>query len=63
MSEAKSVVVTGAGAGIGRAILERLSNDGWVTVGLELDPKAAADAGGVPRTVRGRRHGRCRRCR
>jgi NAD(P)-dependent dehydrogenase (short-subunit alcohol dehydrogenase family) len=42
--EAKSVVVTGAGAGIGRAILERLSNDGWVTVGLELDPKAAADA-------------------
>src|SRR6478672_6889570 len=44
MSETKSAVVTGAGAGIGRAILERLSNDGWVTVGLELDPKAAADA-------------------
>jgi NAD(P)-dependent dehydrogenase (short-subunit alcohol dehydrogenase family) len=44
MSEAKSVVVTGAGAGIGRAIFERLANDGWVTVGLELDPKAAADA-------------------
>jgi NAD(P)-dependent dehydrogenase (short-subunit alcohol dehydrogenase family) len=44
MSETRSVVVTGAGAGIGRAILERLSKDGWVTVGLELDPKGAADA-------------------
>ena len=44
MSEARSVVVTGAGAGIGRAILERLATDGWSVVGVELTPAIAADA-------------------
>ena len=33
----RSVVVTGSGQGLGRAILERLSDDGWATVGLELE--------------------------
>jgi NAD(P)-dependent dehydrogenase (short-subunit alcohol dehydrogenase family) len=40
----RSVVVTGSGQGLGRAILERLSDDGWATVGLELDAATAADA-------------------
>ncbi|HVA86222.1 MAG TPA: SDR family oxidoreductase [Candidatus Saccharimonadales bacterium] len=45
MSEqSKSVVVTGCGAGIGRAIFERLATDGWIVVGVEIDPGAAADA-------------------
>ncbi len=39
-----SVVVTGCGTGIGRAIFERLIRDGWVVVGLELDARRAADA-------------------
>lgn len=33
----KSVVVTGCGAGIGRAILERLTTDGWEVIGIERD--------------------------
>jgi NAD(P)-dependent dehydrogenase (short-subunit alcohol dehydrogenase family) len=41
----RSVVVTGSGQGLGRAILERLSNDGWATVGIEIDPVTAEDAG------------------
>ena len=41
----RSVVVTGSGQGLGRAILERLSNDGWATVGIEIDPVTAKDAG------------------
>jgi NAD(P)-dependent dehydrogenase (short-subunit alcohol dehydrogenase family) len=40
----RSVVVTGSGQGLGRAILERLSDDGWATVGIEIDPVTAADA-------------------
>lgn len=44
MVEGRSVVVTGAGAGIGRGILERLAADGWSVVGVELSPEAAADA-------------------
>lgn len=40
----KSVVVTGCGVGLGRAIFERLSEDGWVVVGIEIDPTTAASA-------------------
>lgn len=43
-STGKSVVVTGCGAGIGRAIFDRLSRDGWAVCGLELDPRLAEDA-------------------
>ncbi len=45
----KSVVITGAGTGIGRAIFDRLMADGWYVVGLdmneELVQKAAQAAG------------------
>ncbi len=40
----KSAVVTGAGAGIGRAIAETLATGGWRVFGVELDPVLAADA-------------------
>ena len=39
-----SVVVTGCGTGIGRAIIMRLAADGWHTVGVEIDREMAADA-------------------
>jgi glucose 1-dehydrogenase len=41
---AKSVVVTGAGAGIGGAIFDRLLADGWSVVGVEIDRGLAAAA-------------------
>jgi NAD(P)-dependent dehydrogenase (short-subunit alcohol dehydrogenase family) len=53
----RSVVVTGSGQGLGRAILERLARDGWAAVGIEIDPATAADADtwlhdqGLPGTV------------
>jgi NAD(P)-dependent dehydrogenase (short-subunit alcohol dehydrogenase family) len=37
-------VVTGCGQGLGRATLDRLAEDGWAVVGLELDDALAADA-------------------
>jgi NAD(P)-dependent dehydrogenase (short-subunit alcohol dehydrogenase family) len=40
----KSVVVTGCGSGIGRAIIARLAADGWRTVGVELNRETAAAA-------------------
>lgn len=40
----RSAVVTGAGAGIGRGIADRLVSDGWYVVGVELSPGSAADA-------------------
>lgn len=44
MDGQRSAVVTGCGAGIGRAILERLIADGWFVVGIEIDPATAASA-------------------
>lgn len=41
-----SVVVTGCGVGLGRAILEWLAGEGWAAVGIEIDPATAADARG-----------------
>ena len=38
----RSVVVTGCGSGIGRAIILRLAADGWRTVGIEIKPADAA---------------------
>lgn len=35
MSEQRSVVVTGTGKGIGRAVAERLTGDGWFVIGVE----------------------------
>lgn len=40
----QSVVVTGCGRGIGKAICERLRRDGYVVVGLERDPDSATAA-------------------
>ncbi len=49
-----SAVVTGCGTGIGRAIFDRLLANGWLVVGLEIQPELAeaarrhaGDRGGV----------------
>jgi NAD(P)-dependent dehydrogenase (short-subunit alcohol dehydrogenase family) len=53
----RSAVVTGAGGGIGRAILDRLVDDGWYVIGIEFDPGSAAELssalGGSGRAVNG----------
>ena len=41
---ARSVVVTGCGTGIGRAIFDRLLDDGWAVVGLEMQEGLADTA-------------------
>ncbi|MCH7670270.1 MAG: SDR family oxidoreductase [Acidobacteria bacterium] len=41
---ANTVVVTGCGAGIGRAIFDRLLADGYYVVGIEIDAARSADA-------------------
>ena len=41
----RSVVVTGAGLGIGRAVAERLAASGWYVVGIERDTHASASLG------------------
>jgi NAD(P)-dependent dehydrogenase (short-subunit alcohol dehydrogenase family) len=43
----QSVVVTGCGTGLGRAIFERLIADGWAVVGLERSEERAAEARAV----------------
>ena len=43
----RSVVVTGSGKGIGRAIAERLTADGWVVVGLERSSGSGTVEAGV----------------
>lgn len=42
-SLARSVVVTGCGEGIGRAIFDRLTGSGWAVVGIENDSDRVAD--------------------
>jgi NAD(P)-dependent dehydrogenase (short-subunit alcohol dehydrogenase family) len=44
MSSTRSVVVTGCGTGIGRAIFNQLLDDGWAVVGLEIQEALADDA-------------------
>jgi NAD(P)-dependent dehydrogenase (short-subunit alcohol dehydrogenase family) len=44
----RSYVVTGGGRGVGRAVVERLLDDGHHVVVIELDPDALAWAGGHP---------------
>jgi NAD(P)-dependent dehydrogenase (short-subunit alcohol dehydrogenase family) len=41
----RSAVVTGCAQGIGRSVVERLVDDGWVVVGIDLDEGLAVDAG------------------
>ncbi|WP_255559644.1 SDR family NAD(P)-dependent oxidoreductase [Salinibacterium sp. M195] len=43
----RSVVVTGSGKGIGRGIAERLSEDGWIVVGLERSPGSGTLEAGI----------------
>ncbi|WP_136045199.1 SDR family NAD(P)-dependent oxidoreductase, partial [Microbacterium sp. K41] len=43
----RSVVVTGSGKGIGRAVAERLTADGWIVVGLERSPGSGTVEAGV----------------
>ena len=42
--ESRIAIVTGAASGIGRATAERLGQDGWRVVGIDLDEIAGADA-------------------
>jgi len=41
---AKSVVITGCGTGIGRAVFDRLLQDGWHVVGVEMQAELAEAA-------------------
>jgi NAD(P)-dependent dehydrogenase (short-subunit alcohol dehydrogenase family) len=53
-TDTRSVVVTGCGAGIGRAIFDRLRADGWFVSGIELVPELADDARtGIANDVQG----------
>ncbi|WP_440312129.1 SDR family NAD(P)-dependent oxidoreductase [Leucobacter chromiireducens] len=46
-TEPRSAVVTGSGKGIGRAIAERLTADGWLVVGLERSPGSGTLEAGI----------------
>lgn len=43
----RSVVVTGSGKGIGRAVAARLTADGWIVVGLERSPGSGTVEEGI----------------
>lgn len=47
VAHGRSVVVTGAGSGIGRAIALRLATDGWRVAAVEIDKASAADLSAV----------------
>ena len=51
MTAERSHVVTGAGRGIGRAIVERLLADGDAVAAIELDPSALEWLDGVMRAT------------
>lgn len=40
MPEPRTVIVTGAGQGIGAAVAARMSHDGWRVIGLDREPAA-----------------------
>lgn len=44
ISDTPAVVVTGAGAGIGRAVVEECVQRGWTVVGVDIDADALVDA-------------------
>lgn len=48
---ARSVVVTGSGKGIGRAIAEHLTADGWMVVGLERTAESGTLEAGICQAV------------
>jgi NAD(P)-dependent dehydrogenase (short-subunit alcohol dehydrogenase family) len=50
---AQSVVVTGSGAGLGRAIAHRLAQDGWVVIGIDVAAKEGAPDPGCRAVIRG----------
>jgi NAD(P)-dependent dehydrogenase (short-subunit alcohol dehydrogenase family) len=52
MTNQRSVVVTGTGKGIGRAVAERLTADGWLVIGLERS-SSSRDEGICIEVVRG----------
>ena len=44
VSQRPAVVVTGAGAGIGRAVVEECVQQGWAVVGVDIDTEALGEA-------------------